>query len=108
METVKLAATSRTDTGKGAARSLRREGRVPAVIYGHGHEPQSLAVEQTAVTRLLDQIGAETVLLDVSVDGAAPVKAIVREVQRNPIRRTDVIHIDLFAVVADEPIIVDV
>lgn len=108
MESVKLAATSRTDTGKGVARSLRREGRVPAVIYGHGREPQSLALDHAAVNKLLDVIGGETVLLDVSVDGAAPVKAIVREVQRNPIRRSDVIHLDLYAVVANEPIIVDV
>ncbi|HRP08981.1 MAG TPA: 50S ribosomal protein L25 [Gemmatimonadales bacterium] len=108
MESVQLAATSRTNTGKGVARSLRREGRVPAVIYGHGREPQALAVDHAAINRLLDVIGGETVLLDVSVDGAAPVKAIVREVQRNPVRRSDVIHLDLYAVVADEPIVVDV
>ena len=108
MESVQLAATLRTTTGKGVARSLRREGRVPAVIYGHGREPQALAVDHAAINRVLDVIGGETVLLDVSVDGAAPVKAIVREVQRNPVRRSDVIHLDLYAVVADEPIVVDV
>ncbi len=108
MEAVKLSAASRTSTGKGVARSLRRTGRVPAVIYGHGRDPQALDVEASAVSRLLDQIGGETVLIDVAIDGGAPVKAVVREVQRNPIRRSDVIHLDLYAVVADEPIQVDV
>lgn len=108
MEAVKLAAASRTNAGKGAARSLRRDGQVPAIIYGHGRDPQALAVESSAVARLLEVIGGETVLIDVAIDGATPVKAIVREVQRNPVRRQDVIHLDLYAVVADEPIVVDV
>ncbi len=108
MDAVTLAAASRTKAGKGAARSLRREGKVPAVIYGHGRDPLALAVDQPAVARLLEVIGGETVLIDVAIDGAAPVKAIVREVQRNPVRRQDVIHLDLYAVVADEPIVVDV
>ena len=57
---------------------------------------------------MLDIIGGEAALLDVSIDGAAPVKALVREVQRNPVRRSDVIHLDLYAVVADEPIEVEI
>jgi large subunit ribosomal protein L25 len=108
MDAVNLAAATRNTTGKGVARSLRRDGKVPAVIYGHGRDPLALSVEQVAVNRLLDVIGGETVLIDVAIDGAAPVKAIVREVQRNPVRRADVIHLDLYAVVATEPIIVDV
>jgi large subunit ribosomal protein L25 len=108
MDAVNLTAASRNSTGKGTARSLRRDGKVPAVIYGHGRDPQALAVEKIAVNKLLEVIGGETVLIDVAIDGAAPVKAIVREVQRNPVRRADVIHLDLYAVVATEPIIVDV
>lgn len=108
MEGVTLSAASRTETGKGTARSLRRDGRIPAVIYGHGREPQSLSVDNKAIERLLERIGGETVLIDVAIDGDAPVKAIVREVQRNPVKRAEVIHLDLYAVVANEPIIVDV
>lgn len=108
MEAVNLTAASRNSTGKGVARSLRRDGKVPAVIYGHGRDPQAIAVEKVAVTKLLEVIGGETVLIDVAIDGGTPVKAIVREVQRNPVRRADVIHLDLYAVVATEPIIVDV
>lgn len=108
MQHVSLAAQSRTNTGKGAARSLRREGKVPAVIYGHALIARPLAVEQRAIGKLLEAIGGEAALLDVSIDGAAPITALLREVQRNPVRRTDVIHLDLYAVVADEPIEVEI
>ncbi len=108
MDQVMLAAESRTNSGKGAARSLRRDGRVPAVMYGRGREPMPISIDARSVSRMLDQIGGETALIDVAVDGSAPVKAIVREVQRNPVRRIDVIHLDLYAVVANEEITVDV
>ncbi len=108
MDQVTLAAESRANTGKGAARSLRREGKVPAVLYGHGRDPMALTLDARSLGRLLDRIGGETALIDVAVDGAAPVKALVREVQRNPVRRVDVIHLDLYAVVAGEPITVEV
>ncbi len=108
MDQVTLAAESRTMTGKGAARSLRREGKVPAVLYGHGRDPMALTLDARTLGRLLERIGGETALIDVAVDGAAPVKALVREVQRNPVRRVDVIHLDLYAVVAGEPITVEV
>jgi large subunit ribosomal protein L25 len=108
MQHVSLAAQSRTNTGKGAARSLRREGKVPAVIYGHTVATRPLAVDHRALGKLLEVIGGEAALLDVSIDGAAPITALVREVQRNPVRRSDVIHLDLYAVVADEPIEVEI
>ncbi len=108
METVTLTADSRTTTGKGVARSLRRAGKIPAVVYGRGRDPQSLTLEQRDVSRLLDRIGGETVLIDLAIDGAPAVQTIVREVQRNPVRRSDVIHLDLYAVVAGEAILVDV
>lgn len=108
MQHVTLAAESRTNTGKGAARSLRREGKVPAVIYGHALAARPLAVEHRALGKLLEVIGGEAALIDVSIDGEAPITSLVREVQRNPVRRTDVIHLDLYAVVADEPIEVEI
>jgi large subunit ribosomal protein L25 len=108
MHQVSLAADSRTNVGKGAARSLRREGKVPAVIYGHGRAPLALSLDHKAVGRLLDVIGGEAALVDLSIDGAASGQVIVREVQRNPVRRSEVIHLDLYAVVAGEPITVEV
>lgn len=108
MQHVKLTAESRVNTGKGAARTLRRAGQVPATIYGHGLATRSLSVDHTALGKLLDTIGGEAALLDVSIDGGAPVQALVREVQRNPVRRTDLIHLDLYAIHEDEPIVVEI
>lgn len=108
MQHVALAAESRTNTGKGAARSLRRAGKVPGVIYGHALEARPVAVDHRALGKLLEIIGGEAALIDVSIDGGAPIMSLVREVQRNPVRRTDVIHLDLYAVVADEPIEVEI
>jgi large subunit ribosomal protein L25 len=108
MQHVKLEAASRTSTGKGAARTLRRAGRVPATLYGHGLASRSLSVDHTTLGKLLETIGGEAALLDVCIDGDAPVKALVREVQRNPVRRSDVIHLDLYAVLENEPIVVEI
>lgn len=104
---VTLQAESRTQTGKGAARSLRREGKVPAVIYGHGREPEALVIDSAVVSRALASATAATVL-DVVVGDRAPVRALLREVQRNPIRATDILHLDLYEVHADEKITVSV
>ncbi|HVX87546.1 MAG TPA: 50S ribosomal protein L25 [Gemmatimonadales bacterium] len=103
-----LAAESRTTTGKGAARSLRRQGRVPAVIYGHHREPASLTVEAAALNRLITVGHGLRALLDISIDGKAPVKALFRELQRDPVRPQDIVHVDLYEVKADEKITVKV
>lgn len=105
---VTLSAEPRADTGKGVARTLRRNGRVPAVIYGHGREPEALSVDTTALGRLLAGISASTTVLNLAVGDRAPVRALIREMQRNPIRPADIIHLDFFEVRADEEIEVDV
>lgn len=104
---VSLAVESRRETGKGAARTLRREGKVPAVIYGHGREPLALAIDSPGLQKVLNVAGGSTVI-DVLVDGAEPVKALIREVQRNPVKPVDVLHVDLYEVRADETVTVDV
>jgi large subunit ribosomal protein L25 len=101
-------AAPRADSGKGIARSLRRAGRIPAVLYGRGRAPEALSVDTTALTRLLTQISASTTLVDVAVEGRTPVKALIREIQRNPIRPADIIHLDLYEVHANEKVTVEV
>ena len=103
-----LSAEPRSVTGKGAARELRRRGRIPAVIYGHHREPQALDVDAVAATRLLQAIGSAATLVDVTITGREPVKALIREVQRNPVRPVDIIHLDLYEISADEKITVEV
>jgi len=103
-----IQAAPRDRSGKGAARSLRRGGQVPAVIYGRGREAEALAVETAALNRLLAHIAAATTIVDVTVEGRAPVKALIREIQRDPVRPADIIHLDLYEVHADEKITVEV
>jgi len=103
-----LQVTSRTVTGKGAARSLRREGKVPAVIYGHGREAESVTVETATLKKTLVGISAATAILDVTVDGRAPVKALIREIQRDSLRPAEIIHLDLYEVRSDEEITLQV
>lgn len=103
-----LSAEPRNVTGKGAARDLRRRGRIPAVIYGHHREPQALDVDAIAATRLLQAIGSAATLVDVTISGQEPVKVLIREIQRNPVRPVDIIHLDLYEISADEKITVEV
>ena len=103
-----LSAEPRSVTGKGAARDLRRRGRIPAIIYGHHREPEALDVDATAATRLLQAIGSAAALVDVTIADRAPVKVLIREVQRNPVRPVDVIHLDLYEISANEKITVEV
>ncbi len=103
-----LPAATRSDTGKGAARSLRRQGKVPGVIYGHGRTPEALAVETAALNKMLIGISAGTTIVDVAIDGRAPVKALIREIQRDSLRPAQILHLDLYEVRADEAVTVEV
>jgi large subunit ribosomal protein L25 len=104
---VTLQARSRTQTGKGAARSLRRAGQVPAVIYGHHRKPEALVLDDTALAKVLPGITSSTIV-DVTVDDRAPVKALIRELQRDPLRSVSILHLDLYEIRADEKITVEV
>jgi ribosomal protein L25 (general stress protein Ctc) len=73
-----LQAATRPSTGKGAARTLRREGKVPGVIYGHNRSPEALAIEATALKKMLIGVSAGTTVFDVVVDGRPAVKALIR------------------------------
>ena len=99
-----LQAASRTVTGKGAARSLRRDGKVPGVIYGHGREAEAVTIDKSALNKMLFGISAGTTILDVAIDGRAPVKALIREIQRDSLRPAEIIHLDLYEVRSDEEI----
>lgn len=102
-----LQAAKRADTGKGVARALRREGKIPGVIYGHNREPEAVVIDALALSRTLQGANSSSVL-DVVVDGGAPVKALVREIQRDPVKPSSIIHVDLYEVQADETVVVDI
>ena len=104
MATAQLSATPRDGIGKGAARSLRSEGKIPAVIYGHGREPQSLAIETRELEKLLSKISAESTVIELSMDGKSA-RTLIREIQRHPFKR-QILHVDFQELVAGEKVTV--
>jgi len=106
MATVSFNATAREGTGKGAARSLRREGLVPAVIYGHGRDPISLSLNARDLDKMLGHIQAESTVIDITVGGQTA-KTLIREIQRHPIKR-QILHVDFQALVAGEKVTVSI
>jgi large subunit ribosomal protein L25 len=99
---VALAARPRSLTGKGPARQARLRGEVPAVIYGHGRETQSLMVEAQALENALTGIEPESTVIELAVGGKTT-KALIREIQRHPIR-PDIIHVDFYEIHATEKV----
>src|SRR5205807_1792008 len=99
---VSLAASPRTTTGKGAARQTRFRGKVPAVIYGHWRETQSLEVEAKALEKALTGVEPASTIIELAVDGMKT-RTLIREIQRHPIR-PDIIHVDFYEIHAEEQV----
>jgi large subunit ribosomal protein L25 len=106
MAIVSFSATPREAVGKGAARQLRSKGEIPAVIYGHGREPQALSLNARDLDKMLGHIQAESTVIEVSVGGATS-KTLIREIQRHPIKR-QILHVDFQALVAGEKVTVSI
>ncbi len=100
----KIAAATRNEFGKGAARRARREGLVPAVIYGHGTDPVHVSLPGHEVLLALRVANA---LLSLSIDGGKEILALPKQVQRNPIRGS-IEHLDLVIVKRGEKVTVEV
>ncbi|KRB77827.1 50S ribosomal protein L25 [Nocardioides sp. Root190] len=105
MSTEKIQAEVRTEFGKGAARRTRREGKIPAVIYGHGNDPIHVSLPGHATTMALRHGGANA-LLELDIAGT-PQLVLSKAVQVDPVRRV-LEHIDFVAVRSGEKVTVDV
>ncbi|HSM16699.1 MAG TPA: 50S ribosomal protein L25 [Gemmatimonadales bacterium] len=103
-QNAQLDVARRTSSGKGAARSLRRLGQLPGVIYGRGRESLPITIEAAALQRLLARGGSSSTLFEVSIDSGEPVQTLIRELQRDPLRPEHILHIDLYEVHAGEKI----
>ncbi|MCV2395805.1 50S ribosomal protein L25/general stress protein Ctc [Actinotalea sp. M2MS4P-6] len=99
----KLAATIRTEFGKGAARRLRRAHQIPAVLYGHGTDPQHIALPGHETMLALKHANA---LFTLDIEGTEQL-AIAKDVQRDPVRY-DIEHVDLLVVRKGEKVTVEV
>ncbi|MFP5416432.1 MAG: 50S ribosomal protein L25/general stress protein Ctc [Actinomycetes bacterium] len=101
---IKLAAESRNEFGKGAARRIRRADKVPAVIYGHGGDPVHITLPGHDTLLALRTANA---LLSISIDGAAAQLALPKQVQRDPLKG-HLEHVDLVVVKRGEKVTVEV
>lgn len=97
MAQVSITAEPRSDFGKGAARRTRRDGRVPAVIYGRGSEPRHVSLPDHDLTLALRHPG---LVLEVTLEGKKLLVA-PRDVQRDPVKRV-LEHVDLVLITAAE------
>ncbi len=105
-KTVTLAAKRRETKGKGPARQMRLQGEVPAVVYGRGRDPQSLAVVRSDLEKLFAVHATGSTLIDLTIDDK-PLKVLVRDLQRHPVQRV-ITHVDFYEIHYGVTITVDV
>lgn len=95
-QTTALILTSREGSGTGAARAVRREGCIPAVLYGDGKKPEHLKIDIRPIVKGMDAAGFTSKVLDLEVDGKIQ-KAVVRDIQLDPVTDRP-IHVDFMRV----------
>ncbi len=100
-----IVAETRTEFGKGAARRARRAGKIPAVLYGHGTDPQHLALPELEFKRIVRDQGRNAVLtIDIA---GSPQLALTKTVVAHPIRPY-IEHVDLLVIRRGEKVVVEV
>jgi len=112
MEQRELEVTLRTGKGKGAARRIRGEGKIPAVLYGRGMETYSLTLNPKDLEKILTSGARENTLIGLKITGAGKEKisnkvVMLKDLQVHPVRRT-YLHADFYAVAMEEKIEVEV
>lgn len=105
MAEARIDAEPRTEFGKGAARRTRRAGKIPAVLYGHGTDPQHLSLPQLEFARVIREHGRNAVL-SLNIDGKTQL-ALTKTVTTHPIRPY-IEHVDLLVIRRGEKVAVEV
>jgi len=93
---MKINALMREDQGKGASRRLRREEKVPAIVYGAGKDPSAITLNIHEITHLLEKDGAFTSVLDLAIDKKTE-SVIIKDLQRHPAKNC-ITHVDLLRI----------
>ncbi|MWV49306.1 50S ribosomal protein L25/general stress protein Ctc [Rathayibacter sp. VKM Ac-2803] len=101
--TNKVVVEVRTSFGKGAARKIRAQNKIPAVLYGHGTEPQHVTLPGHQILLLTRKANA---ILELDIDGVAQT-SLVKDIQRDPVRQI-IEHIDLVVIKLGEKVVVDI
>ncbi|APU12805.1 MULTISPECIES: 50S ribosomal protein L25/general stress protein Ctc [Actinoalloteichus] len=106
MSQVRLAAETRTEFGKGAARRTRRAGKIPAVLYGHGSDPKHLSLPALEFARVVREHGRNAVL-SLDFAGGTPELALTKTVTVHPLKNY-IEHVDLLLVQRGEKVSIEV
>ena len=104
-ETVLQAEVGRR-AGSSDARRLRADGKIPAVVYGHGMDPISVSVDRRELRQALSGAAGMNTILDLTVDGTV-YPSLIKDIQRHPVKRS-VQHIDFIQVNLNEEIVVSI
>ena len=110
MTTIALAAQSRTETGKGVARSLRRQALIPAVFYGPAVDPVPLILQSRDLEKLITTGAGENILIDLNIEDGKSTqshRAMIKDIQVDPVKQ-NILHVDLYAISMDKKISVEV
>jgi len=106
MEEVTLVAEVRRGTGKSVARKVRREGKVPAIVYGLGTDATPVSVPGRELQHILHGPGGVNTLINLDMTGTSEL-VLVRQIQRHPVRQ-NLVHVDLIRVSRDVAIAAEV
>jgi large subunit ribosomal protein L25 len=104
-ETILTAEVGRR-AGSSDSRRLRSEGKIPAVVYGHGMDPLSVSVDRRELRQALSGASGMNTILDLTVDGTV-YPTLIKDIQRHPVKRS-VQHIDFIQVNLNEEIVVSI
>lgn len=98
---------TRSGRGKGAARQLRRAGSIPGSLYGREIETIAVKTDGREFAALVGSISVDNTIVELSVDGEAPRRVLIREIQRHPVR-PEFLHVDFYEIRAGETLKVNV
>ena len=101
MQQIVIEAQRRNPAGKNANRRLRKSGKIPAVVYGAGHESIPVMVDPDAISDILHSQSGHNTIFGVSVDGGAQSNVMVKDYQLDPVRG-NIIHTDLYKIAMDQ------
>ena len=104
---VEFQARSRSEIGKSAVKRVRRDGLIPAVLYGHGEEAVSIAIKERAFKAAMQSVAGENIILNLELDGKSAGQMIIKEVQIEPVTQS-ILHVDFQLIHKGEKVVVEV
>ena len=107
MDAIKVSAQPRDEHGKGAARRIRNEGRIPAVAYGKSLPTQALAVGPDSIKAVLASAWGRNTVVNLDVEGKSALTVLLSDYQYHPVSR-QLLHADFVQIHLDQPVDVDV